>query len=104
VFLLTMSGFSQAGRAGQWLARGTIAVCIYVLALTYFAKLIPLYAGFDGRANLRSLSSLYFQQPAAVLARLGETALLGGVVVAILALATTGWALVLAWRLARALD
>jgi hypothetical protein len=99
VFLLAMSGFSQGGRPGRWLARGTIAAGVYVLALTYFAKLIPLYAGFDGRANLRFLSSLYFAQPAAVVARLGETAMLGGSVVAVLALATTGWAIVLAWRI-----
>ena len=104
VFLLAMSGFSQGGRLGRWLARGTIATGVYVLALTYFAKLIPLYAGFEGRANLRFLSSLYFMQPAALLARLGETAMLGGSVVFVLALATTGWAIVLACRLARALD
>jgi hypothetical protein len=104
VFLLAMSGFSQGGRPGRWLARGTLAASVYVLALTYFAKLIPLYAGFEGRANLRFLSSLYFAQPAAVMARLGETAMLSGGVVVILALATTVWGVVLGCRLARGLD
>jgi hypothetical protein len=104
VFLLAMSGFSQGGRPGRWLARGTIAAGVYVLVLTYFAKLIPLYAGFEGRANLRFLSSLYFAQPAAVMARLGETAMLSGGVVVILALATTVCGVVLGCRLARALD
>jgi hypothetical protein len=104
VFLLAMSGFSQGGRPGRWLARGTLAASVYILALTYFAKLIPMYAGFEGRANLRFLSSLYLAQPAAVMARLGETAMLSGGVVVILALATTVCGVVLAYRLARALD
>ena len=103
-FLLAMSGFSSGGRAGRWLARAALALNVYILALTYFAKLIPLYAGFDGRANSRFLSALYLHQRGELIARLSDAAMLSGGVVIALALATTVYAGILAYRLCRALD
>jgi hypothetical protein len=103
-FLLAMSGFSSGGRAGRWLARAALGLGVYILALTYFAKLIPLYAGFDGRANVRFLSALYSHQRGELVARLSDAAMLSGGVVIALALATTVYAGILAYRLCRALD
>ena len=103
-FLLAMSGFSRGGRAGRWLARAMLAAGVYVLAVTYFAKLMPLYAGFEGRANIRLLSGLYLQQRGEFLARLSDAAMLNGGAVMALALATTVCAVVLGYRLSRALD
>ncbi len=102
-FLLAMRGFSSGGRAGRWLARASLGLSVYVLALTYFAKLMPLYAGFEGRATLGFLSDIYLRQWGEFLARLGDTAMLGGGTVMALALATTAFAVVLAYRLSRAL-
>jgi hypothetical protein len=104
VFLLAMSGFSQGGRAGRWLARAVLGLSVYVLALTYFAKLMPLYAGFEGRANPAFLLDIYLRQRGEFITRLGDTAMFGGVTVVALALATTVYAVVLGYRLSRALD
>ena len=103
-FLLAMMGFSSGGRAGRWLARAVLGLSVYVLALTYFAKLMPLYAGFEGRATLGFLSDIYLRQRGEFLARLGDAAMLGGGTVTALALATTVYAVVLGYRLSRALD
>jgi hypothetical protein len=103
-FLLAMRGFSRGGRTGRWLARAALALNVYILALTYFAKLIPLYAGFDGRANIRFLSALYLHQRGELVARLSDAAMLSGGVVIALALATTVYTGILAYRLCRALD
>lgn len=103
-FLLAMSGFSSGGRAGRWLARAVLGLSVYVLVLTYFAKLMPLYAGFEGRATLGFLSDIYLRQRGEFLARLGDTAMLGGGTVMALALATAVYAVLLGYRLSRALD
>ena len=104
VFLLAMRGFSSGGCAGRWLARAVLGLSVYILALTYFAKLMPLYAGFEGRATLAFLSDICWRQRGEFITRLGDTAMLGGVTVMALALATTVYAVVLGYRLSRALD
>jgi hypothetical protein len=103
-FLLAMRGFSSGGRAGRWLARAVLGLGVYVLALTYFAKLMPLYAGFEGRATLGFLADIYVRQRGEFIARLGDAAMLGGGTVVALALATTVYAVVLMYRLSRALE
>ena len=104
VFLLAMRGFSSTGRAGRWLARAALGLAVYILALTYFAKLIPLYAGYDGRATIGFLSGLYLPQRGELAARLSDSAMLSGGAVIALALATTVYGAVLGYRLSRALD
>jgi hypothetical protein len=103
-FLLAMRGFSSGGRAGRWLARAALGLSVYILGLTYFAKLMPLYAGFDGRATIGFLSGLYLQRGGEFIARLSDAAMLNGGVVMALAVATTVYGAVLGYRLARALD
>jgi hypothetical protein len=103
-FLLAMRGFSSGGRAGRWLARAALGLSVYILVLTYFAKLIPLYGGFDSKATVGFLSGLYLYHRGELVSRLGDAAMLSGSAVIALALATTVCGAVLGYRLARALD
>jgi hypothetical protein len=104
LFLLAMKGFSGGANAGRWMAKAFLVLGVYILTLTYFAKLIPLYAGFEGRANFRQLSAIYLRGPGEVFARLGETVIPGGVFVAALAVAAMLCSGVLCCKICRSLD
>jgi hypothetical protein len=58
--------------AGAWLGAANVCLCGYIVAATYVAKLVPLYAGVsDGRARLRDLIDWYSGELQATLAGLG---------------------------------
>lgn len=65
LFALAFLGCSRAGAAGRALASALVLLFAYILVVSYFGKLIPLYAGFTGRASLEALTAQYttlFQQ------------------------------------------
>jgi hypothetical protein len=104
MFLVAIKGLSDAGRTGRWLAKAVLATSVYVLALTYFFKLIPLYAGLERRADFRMLYAIYWQRAGETFARLGDASMLNGVTVTALALATVVLAGFVCCRVCRALD
>jgi hypothetical protein len=104
VYLLACAGFAAAGRVGRWLLRGLLALAAFVLAATYFAKLIPLYSGYDGAVRLSRLAELYGPLRGELFARLDQAALAPAGFVFALAAATAGCGAVLAWRTGRALE
>jgi hypothetical protein len=59
MLVVAVSGFAHAGRPGRVAASLLLLISSYVLQLTYWAKLIPLYGGYEGRANLGALWGLY---------------------------------------------
>lgn len=62
VLALCMLGARAAGKTGRILAAALTMLSVYLMAATYFAKLIPLYSGFTGgKATLMSLFSWYSQ-------------------------------------------
>jgi hypothetical protein len=54
-----LGGLERGGRAGAVLAGGLVALGAYLLAATYFAKLLPLYGGYEGSARLGPLLDWY---------------------------------------------
>lgn len=99
--LIAFAGFSSKPRAGSWFARALIVLSAYVLAATYFAKLIPLYAGFDQPARLQFLLALYRDGYKELIERLDQTAMAGGGVVISLAITVVVFSVLLGWRLWR---
>lgn len=101
VLLIAFSGCAQGGVAGRVVAIALIAVSCYIVAATYFARLIPLYAGYDAPGRIGWLVDLYTNQWRELLSRLGETALASGEIVAILALAVALISAAVGWRISR---
>jgi hypothetical protein len=58
--LLILAVLGTARRRGGFLLASALALVFgYVLAVTYVVKLIPLYAGYDGRGTVRDITTLY---------------------------------------------
>jgi hypothetical protein len=75
--VLAMLGLSDGGRSGSWVARTIVAVWTYTIVATYWAKLIPYYAGLSaGRTRLADLPGWYRQLASAAPGALAQTALL----------------------------
>jgi len=58
--VLILLGTARWQRAGTALAIAITILFGYVFAVTYIFKLIPLYAGYAGRATPRDIAALYF--------------------------------------------
>lgn len=87
VFGLLACGLARAGHAGRWLAAAMAAMWAYVMAATWWLKLIPLYGGYRGRARIGALAEWYGQGPGL----LGDTAIAApDLVLALAASATLG--------------
>ncbi len=56
---LAFLGSSRSDGQGKVVAAVLVLLFGYVLIATYFAKLIPLYGGYEGRTSLASLIALY---------------------------------------------
>jgi hypothetical protein len=60
LWCLLFSVLARSGRVGRITANALVALSAYIICLTYFGKLIPLYAGYgNGRAVLSELFALY---------------------------------------------
>lgn len=73
--ILAVLGTKRWQRAGLVLAVLLPLLFGYVLALTYVFKLIPLYAGYEGRGSIRNIVMLYRTQFQALSSNLGSVAL-----------------------------
>lgn len=82
---LLACGLSRTGRAGRWLAVAMTAMWAYVMAATWWVKLIPLYGGYRGRARVGALAEWYGRGPGL----LGDTAIAAPALVLALAAAAT---------------
>jgi hypothetical protein len=88
---LALVGAARWRRTGAVLAASIALLFGYVLAVTYVFRLIPLYAGFEGRGSLGGILALYrggFGELSARLdaAALGPAWLIFGLTAAVLAL------------------
>jgi hypothetical protein len=88
---LAYLGMARHGRFGRWLAAALTLLFGYVLAVTYFFKLIPLYGGYEDRTSLRNIYQLYrshFSMVASNLdsVALGPSALIFGLAIAVVLL------------------
>jgi hypothetical protein len=72
---LTLLGASRWRGFDRFLAALLVVMFGYVLAATYVVKLIPLYAGFDGRMSLPRVTSLYVHQLGTLAGNLNTVAL-----------------------------
>jgi hypothetical protein len=59
VFVLLACGLERSGAAGRVLMAAMLAGWAYVLASTWWLKLIPLYGGYAGRVRLPALATWY---------------------------------------------
>lgn len=102
-FVLSFRGFSVARRIGVWAACACLAVSLYITAATWFAKLLPAYAGYDSRARPAAVFDLYAHHLRELMARSGESSLAGGGSLVLLAAASTVAAAMLAVQICRAM-
>lgn len=100
--LMAFSGFSRQA-AGRWIARALLALAVYIVAATYFVKLIPMYAGYEGRLRLAELAALYGGGFEELRRRLDYATPVDSRFVMILAVAVAGLALAICLRLGRRL-
>ena len=75
MLVLSLLGAARRRRAGLVLAALLPLLFGYVLVVTYVFKLIPLYAGYEGRGSLRDIATLYRSHFNALSANLGSVAL-----------------------------
>jgi hypothetical protein len=99
--LVAAAGFASRPAAGKCLARLLMLLAAYVVAATFFAKLIPHYAGFEGPARGGFLYDIYVNRLVEALERLGETAMAGGAWIVLLASLEVLFAVFLCVRLWR---
>jgi hypothetical protein len=108
--LLSVLLCSTLARA-RWLGRLTAAAAVLfsgsMLILTWWVKLIPFYSGMaPARNNPDGVAALYQDGSTELASRLGETAMMPGNAVVVMAalssVAALGLALWIAWRLVRA--
>ena len=87
----------------MWAACACLAVSLYITAATWFAKLLPAYAGYDSRARPAAVFDLYAHHLRELMARSGESSLAGGGSLVLLAAASTVAAAMLAVQICRAM-
>jgi hypothetical protein len=59
VLTLSLLGTARSPRAGKFLATAIALLFGYVLAATYVVRLIPLYAGYQGRGSVKDIAAEY---------------------------------------------
>jgi hypothetical protein len=96
VFGLALLGCSRVGIAGRALASALVIMFGYILVASYFAKLIPLYAGFTGRTSFAILVAWYTTDFTTVIGNLGAVSLAPARLVVCLAFAVTALTVILA--------
>ena len=95
VLTLGLLGTSRRERAGKVVA-GLMALLFgYVLVVTYWVKLIPLYSGFEGRTSLASMAALYGKRLPALMTGLNDVCLAPAAMILFLSGAVT---VLVAWQ------
>jgi hypothetical protein len=72
---LLVAGLAEGKAFGRSIASLTILVWAYVMAITFWLKLIPLYAGYAGRVNPGPLLAWYRDSGALISERLRSVCL-----------------------------
>ncbi len=72
---LGLLGCSRWRKAGKFVAAAMMLLFGYVLAATYWVKLIPLYSGFEGHTTLVAVMALYGQRLSTVMTGLNDVCL-----------------------------
>jgi hypothetical protein len=67
IWILAALGMQRSGMAGRVIAGCTCLVAAWIAALTYLAKLFPLYGGYEGRANLPGIWNWWTGTPGTLL-------------------------------------
>jgi hypothetical protein len=67
IWILGALGLQRGGIAGRVIAGLTCLVSAWIAALTYVAKLFPLYGGYEGRASLPAIWKWWTGNPGALL-------------------------------------
>jgi hypothetical protein len=67
IWIVAILGMQRSGITGRVIAGLTCLVAAWIAALTYVAKLFPLYGGFEGRASLPALWKWWTGNPGALL-------------------------------------
>jgi hypothetical protein len=67
IWMLAALGMQRGGIAGRIIAELTCLVAAWIAALTYVAKLFPLYGGYEGRATPPSIWTWWTGNPGALL-------------------------------------
>ncbi len=67
IWMLAALAMQRSGIAGRVIAGLTCLVAAWIAALTYLAKLFPLYGGFEGRATLAAVWKWWSGVPGALL-------------------------------------
>jgi hypothetical protein len=75
LFLLVVLGLSRWGRIGKSIGIVLIILSGYLLTATYVLKLIPLYAGYEGRSTVQAILKLYTSGLPDLLRNLNDVAL-----------------------------
>jgi hypothetical protein len=83
MLMLALLGTSRS-RPGRVVAACLAMLFGYVLIATYWAKLIPLYAGFEGRTSLASIAILYRERLATLIAGMNEACIVPGLAILLL--------------------
>lgn len=107
--VLLCSALARARWLGRLTAAAAVILSAYILILTWWVKLMPLYSGMPPvRNNLDGVAAVYRHNWARLSAQLGETSMVPASVVLVMAavasLSALGLALWIAWRLVRARD
>jgi hypothetical protein len=98
ILTLALLGFSRRPRVGRVLAAMLTLLFGYVLVVTYVFRLIPLYAGYEGRNSLHGIAVLYLTRFDALSANLssvalGSARLIFGLTIAVIVLVVALWVL-----------
>ena len=75
ILALGFLGTSRSRKAGRVIATALLLIFGYILATTYWVKLMPLYGGFEGRTSLSSMAMLYVHRLPMLAAGLNELCL-----------------------------
>ena len=67
IWILAALGMQRSGIAGRVIGALTCLMAAWIAALTYLAKLFPLYGGYEGRASLSAVWKWWTSDPGALL-------------------------------------
>jgi hypothetical protein len=67
IWIVAAVGMQRSGIAGRVIGALTCLVAAWIAALTYLAKLFPLYGGYEGRASLPTIWKWWTGNPGRLL-------------------------------------
>ena len=98
LFCLALSGLARSGKVGRAILGLMLCLWTYIAGATYFAKLIPMYAGFGAQARPAALLDLYLHRRGPLFASLAFTTMIPPPAVVALAVLAAAAAVALSVR------